>query len=298
MLGNSANNKSKQGVTVWTVLLFLLFLIVSHFIINKLLLNQDNGNTPYVYYPGALGHSSDHQVTVDMTGKVNCGVLPCQFKSQSEEDVGMVRTLMEKVRQKDPQAVEFPYRGSEFVVLEAGGFDGFTYSNSYFFEHNLHWRAYHFEPSRRSFPQLQKNRPYATNVNAALCNEPSEVTFLESKEGLVSGIDQAMSAEFKKQWHTANDVKYTVPCVTLGTFLPLFGLDKIMIFFLDLEGNEFSALQGVNWTKTKFGYIVIEMDGSDQEREGKIKAFLAEKGYKYKGLFGDNRNGLFENENW
>jgi hypothetical protein len=50
-----------------------------------------------------------------------------------------------RVQQDNPDLFEFPYIGRDYVVLEMGGLDGVTYSNSYIFEKYLGWRAIHFE---------------------------------------------------------------------------------------------------------------------------------------------------------
>ena len=57
---------------------------------------------------------------------ISQGVYP---RSQSKEDIWMYENAFYKVR--------------DGIILESGAFDGLTYSNSFFFETYLNWKAIH-----------------------------------------------------------------------------------------------------------------------------------------------------------
>ena len=46
----------------------------------------------------------------------------------------------------------------------------------------------------------------------------------------------------------------------------MLGVSKIDLFFLDVEGAEYIALRSFDWN-IKVHYWIIEMDGSDLDRE-------------------------------
>lgn len=116
-------------------------------------------------------------------------------------------------------SIEEVPRGIEPVVFEMGGFDGLTFSNSYFFEKALGWHAIHLEASHTNFPRLVANRPLSTNLWLAACGEGADtVEFVENvEEGAVSGVERAMSERFRREWHgdPVKEVRYEVACMPL-----------------------------------------------------------------------------------
>merc|ERR1719316_110257 len=67
------------------------------------------------------------------------------------------------------------------VFLEAGGFDGLTFSNTLLFEQCLDWEGMLIEGGSDNFQQLVKNRPCTKNVRSAMCDaENSVVPFFKA----------------------------------------------------------------------------------------------------------------------
>ena len=50
-------------------------------------------------------------------------------------------------------------------------------------------------------------------------------------------------------------------------------------FSLDVEGSEYDALKSIDWSKTAFGLIFVEADGSNLRKDTKVTTLLLEKGY-------------------
>ena len=134
-----------------------------------------------------------NELHVSKDGRVICGASDCPFRSQSGEDRLIIQHMMQDARRKSADLTRFPYAGPNYLVVEIGGYDGVTFSNSFFFETFLGWRAVHWEASRNNYPQLVRNRPYATNLHLAVCEDEGKVTFVESSEGLVSGVEDSMT---------------------------------------------------------------------------------------------------------
>jgi hypothetical protein len=92
--------------------------------------------------------------------------------------------------------------------LESGALDGVRFSTTNYFERAHKWTPIHVEASPYNFRNLVRNRPRATNINAALCSSPaaSEVHFLDGKNGTsggraTTGIAEFMRPEFAKAHH-------------------------------------------------------------------------------------------------
>ncbi|KAI2504359.1 hypothetical protein MHU86_10124 [Fragilaria crotonensis] len=98
------------------------------------------------------------EVDIDLiTVTTNCTAnLSVPFYSQYSEDTRIFHKFAE-----DPKC------GG--VVVEIGGLDGITFSNSWFFEYALHWKALLIEASADNYAKMVVNRPNATNVFGAVC---------------------------------------------------------------------------------------------------------------------------------
>lgn len=224
------------------------------------------------------------------TNVFTCQPNACVFKSQSHEDTDILKYILKK----DPNANLI---GNKFTVVEAGALDGDVLSNSYFFETFLGWNAVLFEPSTSSYQKLIKNRPNAHNFQMALCKDSTELTFVESGDDCCNGLNSTMSDKFRNDWHNkGKEHYYKVKCEPLKKTLKTIGLERVEIFFLDVEGAELFALQGTD--VSKIHYFIIEMDGGDPVKEKGIHDLLESQNFKYAGKIGDNRNELFENLKW
>lgn len=60
---------------------------------------------------------------------------------------------------------------------------------------------------------------------------------------------------------------------------------------MDVEGAELQVLESIDFTKTAFGVVVVEIQKYDILKGAGIVAFLERKGYRFK-LY-DQRNGWF-----
>jgi FkbM family methyltransferase len=214
--------------------------------------------------------------------------------SQSGED----RDILKHMAKNLNVSGKFPLEGPTNVILEIGALDGLLFSTSYFFEHYLNWKAVHFEASRRNFESLISNRPRSLNVHVAGCAEAKNLTFVD--DGAVGGIVDAMSDFFKSRFHPdlTQKLTYEVECAPLSKYLSIFGIRRIEIFILDTEGNELDVLLGFDLREIQVHYFIIEEDHSNVPKEETIRKMLADQGFRFVGPFGDNRNGLYENEKW
>ena len=234
------------------------------------------------------------------TREINCftsvgGAKECPFGSQFFEAQQFLKWVMEQERKTrgDPALKRWPYYGLDYTVVEMGALDGRTYNNNYFFENQLGWRAVNIEPSRISYPLLVKNRPHSININMAGCLEEGELSFTERKEDLAVSHLTSLT-----QGGTTGE-NYTVLCGPISKYLKMLGIDRVELFFLDVEGAELTVLESINFTTLRIHYMIVEMQElyNINDSFSKIRNLLYREGFSLVGKFGwDNKNEFFANK--
>ena len=157
--------------------------------------------------------------------------------------------------------------------IECGANDGVNQSNTWYFEKKLGWNGLLIEPLGEVFYELKKNRSDKNFfVNKALCAFNYKKKFISLKLDLK---DSLSTRSTKDNIKTRVDIK--VKAENLNSILDKIRAPKIIDFFsLDVEGDELKVLNGINFKKYKFNYILIET-----YHLKKIKNFLYKRGYKY-----------------
>jgi len=166
----------------------------------------------------------------------------------------------------------------EGVVLECGALDGRTYSNSFFFENHLHWKAIHVEASPTNFPKLEKYRRKATNVHAAICKEDFATFRYDSNRNAVGGISDTINEEHAKKF-LGNAKEERIKCVTFEKLFEEHGITHVDVMVLDVEGGELIAVETINFKKVQIDVFVIELDGRNLTKDEKVREILKQNGY-------------------
>lgn len=153
------------------------------------------------------------------------------------------------------------------VFIEAGANDGLQQSNTLLLEKERHWSGLLIEPVPYLADQCRVNRPKCRVVNAALVPFGFEKTEIEMWTcGLMSFVDGAFKTEAEADTHLANSqvvaqphpVKCTVPARTLSEILDEYGVSKVDLLSLDVEGYEEHALQGIDFQRHHIEWILVE----------------------------------------
>lgn len=165
------------------------------------------------------------------------------------------------------------------VVLEIGGLDGRMFSNSWFFQYGLHWKALLVEAMPSNFETMVKNRPDAINVWGALCKGAKSVTFQIGTVPAVGGVVEDMTDAHKTQWTNSSTGTVDVPCQLLSDILAKNKIKHVDVFFLDVEGAELKVLETINWSKVRIDMIVVEKDETNFKTNEMIKKMLTNLGY-------------------
>lgn len=168
-------------------------------------------------------------------------------------------------------ATYLKFRRGYFV--EAGANDGFSQSNTAYFERYLGWRGLLVEPIPHLAERCRKNRPRATIEQCALvpfsfqgshvemvyCNLMSVV---EGARG--SKVADAEHVEKGRQFLASGDEIFNirVPARTLTAILDDHNISRIDLLSLDVEGYEAQALNGLDFIKYQPRYILVEVNDS------------------------------------
>ena len=157
--------------------------------------------------------------------------------------------------------------------IECGAYDGVDKSNTWYYEKYLNWKGILIEPLPDKFIDLKKNR--------SAKNHFFDVALVDSnfKENSIELIDSGLKSIFKnlnKKNTNINSI-IEVKTKTLSNVLEESNSPKIIDFFsLDVEGAEKVVLEGINFEKFTFKYLLIETENFDE-----INEYLQEKKYVF-----------------
>lgn len=169
--------------------------------------------------------------------------------------------------------------------IEAGGNDGFSQSNTYLLEFGKRWRGVLVEPIPELYEKCRTLRRRSTVFNCALVASESECKSVKMHyAGLMSVSEGAMPAE-QRDSHVARglafqgiDASYEleVPARSLEAILDEVGVDpgKIDFFSLDVEGAELGVLEGLNLSRFRPRWILVEARFFEE-----VNALLGRHGY-------------------
>ena len=170
--------------------------------------------------------------------------------------------------------------------VELGAHDGITQSNTFYYEKNKNWNGILIEPTPNIFLKLKKNRSKKNfYFNRACVSFKFKKNFIELVYSGLKTFSPQFMIDKRQIEHTAhteltiNDkiFTYKVRAVTLNSILIKAKAPKIIDFLsLDTEGAEFEVLNGIDFKRFSFRYMLIET-----YYFSKLKKFFLKKNYKY-----------------
>lgn len=199
-----------------------------------------------------------------------------------------------------------PQTGGYFVELGAN--DGLRQSNTYKLQKSFGWTGLLIEPSPRQFVECIKNRSFGTTpeIRCAACVPFGyEYKFVEMEEsdlmavakGLWLSNEMAVAhAELGQQFLEDHRLRFQYGALarTLTSLLDEVNAPcNFQLLSLDVEGNEISVLQGLDFTRYSPKWILVEVYSDDVEN------FLVEFGFKQVAVLSDRgmyRDLLFQHQ--
>ena len=155
--------------------------------------------------------------------------------------------------------------------IEMGAHDGLFQSNTAFLEFSRGWSGVLIEPSKNVYDACVVNRPRSKCFNYACVSanykEPSILgNFLGGPMASVNGLRQHAT--------TLVSVKATTLTQILDSVVP--PIKEIDLFSLDVEGYERNVLEGLDFSRYRPKYMLIELYTVDYDA---TVEFLAANGY-------------------
>ena len=122
--------------------------------------------------------------------------------------------------------------------LEVGGATGTADgSNTFLFERFLKWRGLMVEAHPPSFAKLVTQRPAAYRLLSALCNASTPAYFGVAYGQVRAGTGGVGTSETGP-----------MSCTPLGGLLRALDVPRVDFWSLDVEGNEWSVMRGMDWS--------------------------------------------------
>ena len=181
------------------------------------------------------------------------------------------------------------------IYIEAGAVEGWQASNSWYFEHNEDFTGMLVEANPRLVRGLRMFRPNNILVIGALYDADNlQLTFRVPTNGehVMLGYIEEHTTERQKATAAPHDPgTFKVPSVTLGSLVSKANYSYVDVLFLDIEGGELKALQGIDWSIPIY-VIAIELPSSDDVQEDELKIteacrdILRERGYIFNKAVG------------
>lgn len=170
--------------------------------------------------------------------------------------------------------------------IEAGANDGYTQSNTYFLEKKRRWSGILVEGIPEIYKKCKKKRPKSVVINCALVsNDFLDSTVTMYYANLMSVVEGALKTEELQNEHIKsglevqdleNSYSVIVPARTLESILDeIPDLPNIDFFSLDVEGYELDVLKGLNLTKYRPKYILVEARFFEE-----VNSFLEDNNYE------------------
>jgi FkbM family methyltransferase len=170
------------------------------------------------------------------------------------------------------------------VFVEAGAYDGYWGSNTYWLERFRGWTGVLVEPLPEAAALAKKERPRSQVFQCALVAAGGDQTWMRLQYGgLMSVVADAWNPGHEREHAQAGAARgqhretfeLVVPARTLSSVLSEAGVTDIDLMTLDVEGFETSVLRGLDLFKHRPRFLLVEMLQEERERR-KIEALLGD----------------------
>jgi FkbM family methyltransferase len=211
---------------------------------------------------------------------------------KNDEKYFALNSLDQKIEKYLPQR--------NLTFIELGANDGISQSNTLYFEITKGWTGVLIEPSPYNFKKLINNRSEKNIYSNSACvgfdyqNDSVELIYSNLMTAPFVGtsdlVDPLAHAKSGEKFWGGKSYLFKAPARTLSSILDENEfVREVDLLSLDVEGGEIEVLRGIDHTKYRFRFILVE--SRDFPR---IKNFLESQNYRYIESMSDH-DYLFEN---
>jgi FkbM family methyltransferase len=163
--------------------------------------------------------------------------------------------------------------------IEAGAYDGIYDSNTYILEQNYNWTGICVEANPTLFQRLITQRKCVCFQNALYNQDDVNMDFIDTSLLDAPGIGGLTITNSHKHISDCPIIKVTTK--RLETLLDSVKAPTFIEYLsLDTEGSEYDILKDFNFEKYKIGYMCIEHNFIEDNRQ-KMRNLLESKGYRF-----------------
>jgi len=191
----------------------------------------------------------------------------------------------------------------EGVFVEAGAYDGYLSSNTYWFERFRGWSGVLIEPLPDLAERARKERPRSQVFQCALVPANYSDPYVTMRYGAIMSVvlnswadadEEQEHAQAGARVHYGETGELQVPARPLSNVLSEAGITDVDLLTLDVEGCEASALGGLDLSRHRPRFMLIEMLHEDRQRP-EIESILCAR-YQYEARLSD-RDHLYRRTN-
>ena len=170
----------------------------------------------------------------------------------------------------DKQMLEYINYKNGFYI-DCGANDGVNQSTTWYFEKYLNWNGILIEPIPSVFDELKKNR---NNKNIFKNCVLVDKNFKENKIKFYYNKKDTLTGSIKEKENLKQEY---ITAMSLNKLLDDLNFNKVIdLFSLDVEGNEFEVINGIDFKKYKINYFLIETNNFD-----KLNEILKKQNFKF-----------------
>jgi FkbM family methyltransferase len=154
------------------------------------------------------------------------------------------------------------FNKSNGFFIELGANDGLKQSNTAFLEFTKNWNGILIEPSVNSYLECKKNRTNSVVYNCCCVSNTYKLDYVKGD------FDGNLMSSINGKRNNSNNL-ISIKARTLENILDEYfeknPIKQIDFLSLDTEGYEYNILQGLNLTKYRPKYMLIEIYNYDYD---------------------------------
>lgn len=168
--------------------------------------------------------------------------------------------------------------------IDVGAHHPKRFSNTYYF-YKQGWKGINIDAMPNSMKAFDKLRKRDVNIEAAISNEKSILTYYEFNETALNGFSKPMSLMRNELENYSIVDSYPITTKTLNEVLDIFTKEiseEIDFITIDVEGFDFNVLRSLDLNKYRPSLILIEILSETLEDviDNEISFHLKKFGYK------------------